>query len=77
MCACCCATSRAPEPAVASADKWGLKVVVTKQPSIVGADFDPMLNGALVRVLGDGLENEYLLPAANWGALLKGGVVAG
>lgn len=62
---------------VATADKRGLKVVVTKQPSIVGADFDPMLNGALVRVLGDGFEDGYPLPAANWGALLKQGVVAG
>ena len=32
-----------------------------------------MLNGAFVRVLGDGFENDFLLPAANWGALLKGG----
>jgi hypothetical protein len=62
---------------VASADKRALKVIVTKQPVIVGADFDPMTHGALVRVLGDGFEDGYLLPAANWGALLKGGAVAG
>ena len=62
---------------VANADKRGVKVIVTKQPSIVVADFDPMSNGAFVRVLGDGFANGYLLPAANWGALLKGGAVAG
>ena len=62
---------------VASADKRALKVVVTKQPAIVGADFDLMLNGATVRVLGDGFEDSYNLPSTNWGALLKKGVVAG
>ena len=34
-----------------------------------------MLNGAFVRVLGDGFENDFLLPAANWGALLKDGIL--
>jgi hypothetical protein len=62
---------------VANADKRGVKIIVTKQPSIVATDFDPMMHGAFVRVLGEGFANGYLLPAANWGALLKGGAVAG
>jgi len=61
----------------AKPDKRGLTVVVAKELAVVPADLDPTLDGATVRVVGSTFDDTYVLPASNWTAVLKKGVVAG
>jgi len=61
----------------AKADKRGLTVVVAKELAVVPADLDPTVDGATVRVVSGTFDDTYELPASNWTAVLKKGVVAG
>ncbi len=61
----------------AKPDKRALTVVVTKEPLVVPTDVDPTVDGATVRVVSSTFDATYTLPASNWTAVLKKGVVAG
>jgi hypothetical protein len=61
----------------AKPDKRGLTVVVSKEPGVVPANIDPTVDGATVRVVSSTFDDTYVLPASNWTAVLKKGVVAG
>lgn len=58
-------------------DKRGLTIGVSKEPLVVATSFDPVADGALVRIVADGFDDSYLLPASNWEAIAKKGVVSG
>ncbi|HEV7733491.1 MAG TPA: HtaA domain-containing protein [Candidatus Binatia bacterium] len=61
----------------AKPDKRGLTFVVAKEVGVVPADIDPTVNGATVRVVSSTFDDTYVLPASNWTAVVKKGVVAG
>ncbi|MCW5889139.1 MAG: HtaA domain-containing protein [bacterium] len=57
--------------------KRGLTVAVSKQAAVVATSFDPVADGATLRVVSNGFDGSYLLPASNWVAIAKKGVVSG
>lgn len=58
-------------------EKRGLRLAVSREPAVVAAQFDPVTNGALVRLVSDSLEHAYPLPASNWSPIVKKGVLVG
>ncbi len=58
-------------------EKRSLKVVVSGEPALSATAFAPVVDGAVLRVIGDTFENVYTLPASNWSALVKKSVVVG
>jgi hypothetical protein len=58
-------------------EKRALTIGVAKQPAVVATSFDPVANGAYLRIVSDQFDVAYLLPASNWTAVAKKGVVTG
>lgn len=58
----------------ANAEKRRLTVVAAKQPFAVDS-LDPTTQGALLRVIGDGFEHAYPLPAEGWTTAYRKGAV--
>lgn len=57
--------------------KRAVALGVSKEPLVVPGDVDPTVDGATVRVVGSTFDHTYALPASNWKAVLKKGVVTG
>lgn len=58
-------------------DARGLTLTVSKEPAVVATGIDPTADGASLRVVSSTFDQTYQLPASNWTAVLKKGVVAG
>lgn len=58
-------------------EKRGLTIGVAKEAAIVATSFDPVADGAYLRIVSDEFDTAYLLPASNWEAIAKKGVVSG
>jgi hypothetical protein len=63
--------------AVGKPEKRGLTIGVAKEPAVVATSFDPVADGAYLRIVSDQFDTAYLLPASNWEAIAKKGVVSG
>lgn len=61
----------------AKPSKRAVALGVSKEPLVVPGDIDPTVDGATVRVVSSTFDHTYALPASNWKAVLKKGVVSG